>query len=579
MAEPNNQQTKELPMEFRLLIALVLMLGVLIGTPYVYKKLNILPAEAPVADKPKPDAAPPKPAEPKPAEAKPAAATPAAAAQAAPPAPETVAATAEETVTIETDVYRIQFSNRGAVVRNWLLKKYKDGHLKSQLDLVSKAGAAKVGWPMSVQSKNGGAAKTVNDALFTVTRSADGLGVEFRFSSGRVNARKSFSFTRNSYLSQVTSEITEGGAPVVHELSWRGGFGDMAVYAPETTQRTLYFDSSASKLVRNDVKAASDGPKTEAGAFQFAGIEDLYFTAVFLPRGSSGLTITTFGDKVKQEGASEEHDFAGAAVGGESRNELALFAGPKDLDILKKVDPKLEQVVDFGWFGFIAKPLFFVIQWLNVSYVHNYGWAIVIATIFINMALLPLKITSFKSMKKMQVLQPQIQAINDRYKGVGMRDPKRQNQNEEVMALYKKHNVNPLSSGCLPLLLQMPLLYAFYQVFTVAIEMRGASWLWVQDLSQPEQMAIRILPVAMIASQFFMQKMTPPSPGMDPTQQKIMLFMPLMFGVMFYGASSGLMLYWMTGNLIAIAQQWFFNKTSASDAGVAVVPAKKSGKK
>ena len=178
-------------------------------------------------------------------------------------------------------------------------------------------------------------------------------------------------------------------------------------------------------------------------------------------------------------------------------------------------------------------------------------------------------------MKKMQSLQPQIAAINERYKNVGLRDAKKQEQNQEVMALYSKHGVNPLG-GCLPMALQMPFLYAFYRVFAIAIEMRGASWLWVTDLSRAEALPIHILPVLMIATQFVMQKMTPTNTGGDPAQQKVMMLMPLMFGFMFYSASAGLVLYWLTGNLVNIAQQSFFNKTAvAADAVQSVQPPKK----
>jgi YidC/Oxa1 family membrane protein insertase len=237
--------------------------------------------------------------------------------------------------------------------------------------------------------------------------------------------------------------------------------------------------------------------------------------------------------------------------------------------------------VDFGWFSFLAKPLFLVVNWVTESYIHNYGWAIVAITVVLNFLLFPLKISSMKSMKKMQALQPQIAAINEKYKGIGLRDPRKAEQNQEVMELYKKYGVNPMG-GCMPMLLQIPFFIAFYQVFTKSVEMRGASWLWVTDLSQPEHLAIKILPVAMIASQFVMQKMTPTT-GTDPAQQRMMLFMPLIFGFMFYNFSSGLVLYYLTSNLVSIAQQWFFNRTSVAEALARSVqdtaPKKKNGRK
>jgi YidC/Oxa1 family membrane protein insertase len=275
-----------------------------------------------------------------------------------------------------------------------------------------------------------------------------------------------------------------------------------------------------------------------------------------------------------------ETPYLGAGVGGSGENRFSMFVGPKDIDILKRVNPKLEQVVNFGWFGFLAKPLFLAVNWVNNRFVHDYGWAIVLVTVVINFLLLPLKYTSLKSMKKMQLLQPQIAAINAKYKGIGLRDPRKSEQNQEVMDLYKKNSVNPMG-GCMPMMLPIPFFIAFYTVLTVAIEMRGAHWLWVTDLSQPEHIPIRILPIAMIVSQFIMQKMTPAT-TMDPAQQKMMMFMPLVFGFMFYGLSSGVVLYWLTGNVVGIAQQMLFNRLSAPVLALPPPPkagVKKSGRK
>jgi len=197
----------------------------------------------------------------------------------------------------------------------------------------------------------------------------------------------------------------------------------------------------------------------------------------------------------------------------------------------------------------------------------------------INLLLFPMRLTNLKSMKKMQVLQPQIAAINDKYKGISLRDPRKQQQNEEVMALYKKHGANPMG-GCLPMLIQIPFFIAFYNVLSVSVQLRHAEWLWVTDLSQPETLAIHILPIAMIATQFFMQKMTPTTAA-DPSQQRMMLMMPLVMGFFFYSLPSGLVLYYMTSNLVGIAQQWFFNKTvTVADMPQPVpVTKKQSGKR
>jgi YidC/Oxa1 family membrane protein insertase len=190
--------------------------------------------------------------------------------------------------------------------------------------------------------------------------------------------------------------------------------------------------------------------------------------------------------------------------------------------------------------------------------------------------LFPLKITSMKSSKKMQSIQPQIAAINAKYKGLSLNDPKKADQNAEIMSLYKDNGVNP-AGGCLPMLLQLPFFFAFYAVLGVAIQLRGAHWLWVSDLSQQESLAIHVLPIILIATQFLTQKMSP-SPGVDPTQQKMMLVMPLVLGYMFYFAKSGLVIYWLTSNVVGIVQQWILNRGTPKPvpAVIDVKPKKKN---
>jgi YidC/Oxa1 family membrane protein insertase len=390
-----------------------------------------------------------------------------------------------------------------------------------------------------------------------------------------VVAHKSFQFRKSSYLLDVSTEVTEGGKPVPHQIEWRGGFGDTGATNPAGDQQTLYFDATEAKLKKNGAKAGKDGPATVTGNYSFTGIEDKYFVAAFLPERPAPVAMTTFSDNEAIPSDTKELPFAGAAVGDGPVNRFSLFVGPKDIDILRGVNPKLEQVVDFGWLGVVSKPLFLAVNWLADRAIHNYGWSIVVVTIALNFVLFPLKITSMKSMKKMQALQPQIAVINEKYKNVGLRDPKKADQNQEVMELYKKHGVNPMG-GCVPMLLQIPFFIAFYKVFSVSVEMRGATWLWVTDLSQPETLPLHLLPIIMVASQFVMQKMTPTTTGGDPSQQKMMQFMPLIFGFMFYNLSSGLVLYYLTSNLVGVAQQWFFNKTSlASVAAQSVQPPKK----
>ncbi len=483
-----------------------------------------------------------------------------------------VAGEKEETETIDTDLFQVIFSNRGGVVKSWSLKKYKD-HSGNPQQLVNTA--AHAGLPMSLYFPTRKPAVDLNQALYKMEADPSGLALSFDYSNGQVAAHKSFRFQKNSYLLDVSSEVTDGGTPVPSELEWRGGFGDMAATNPAGDQQTLRYDLTDSKLREEGAKAGKDGPATATGSFSFAGIQDKYFVAAFLPEQSAPVSVTTFSDNEVTPNMTKPVPFAGAAVSNGPTNRFSLYVGPKDIDILRRVNPKLEQVVDFGWLAILSKPLFLVVNYVAVSLIHNYGWSIVLVTIALNFVLFPLKITSMKSMKKMQALQPQIASINDKYKNVSLRDPKKADQNQEVMDLYKKHGVNPMG-GCVPMLLQIPFFIAFYKVFSVSVEMRGASWLWVSDLSQPETLAIHILPIIMIVSQFVMQKMTPTTAGGDPNQQKMMQFMPLIFGFMFYNLSSGLVLYYLTSNLVGVVQQLFFNRTSiANVAAQSVQPPKK----
>lgn len=573
---------KELSMELRLLIAFILMGAVLFLTPYFIK-----PAAPPkqagkpaAASTPSPAATPTaSPAASPAAGAGAAAGKPGGGAAQEPEQPAAAAsASKEETYTVETDLYRVVFSNRGAVVKNWVLKKYRDSQPKPEsVDLVSSVGASKTGFPFSVEAKGTQPSKDPNQALFVGKLSDDKLGIEFEFSDGKLYAKKSFRFQKNKYLADFSSELKDGGAAIAHRVTWRGGFGDASVFNAYSTHHTIYYDLNSNKLVENDAKAAKDGPVTFQGPVSFAGIEDTYFAAVALPASTTPFEVQTLNEKLAtkhSEGKEQPH--VGVELGGEAVNRFQLFVGPKDVQILQSVNPRLEKVVDWGFFFFLTKPLFWVLHYLNDHLLHNYGWAIVVATILINVLLLPLKITNLQSMKKMQQLQPYINAINAKYKDIPMRDPRKNQQNQEIMELYQKHKVNPLG-GCVPLVIQFPFLFAIYKVLQVSIELRGAGWLWVTDLSQPETLAIRVLPLAMIASQFYMQKMTP-STGMDPNQQRMMLFMPLMFGFMFYSASSGLVLYWLTGNLVGIIQQWFFNRLGGGPA-VQAKPVVKSSRK
>ncbi len=554
-----------------MLIAFALMGAILLVTPWVYRKLGVAP--------PPPDAKTQSAQKTPPATTATAGGapiTPSAAVAQDNPAPSeplagAISGAAEQEQVIDTDLCHVVFSNRGATVKSWTLKKFKDS-ANMPLELVNGKGAEKVGRPFSFAFRDKGPSTDLNKALWVAHPAGDGLSINFEYSDGRTHATKTFALEHDGYMVQYADEVTLNGAPLPHLVEWRGGFGDMAVQSAAGQQATIYYDTENNKLKRRPAKDGKGGPSFADGFFSFAGIDDQYFAAAFLPPANTKLQTTTYDDLVASPVNATEDSYPGVAVGGAARNQFGIFIGPKTLSLLHQVNPKLDGIVEWGWFGIVAKPLFQVLHFLNNSFVHNYGWSIVLITIIINMALFPLKLTSLKSSRKMQKLQPEMNKITEKYKGIGMSDPRAANKQQEIMDLYKKHGVNPMG-GCIPLLIQMPFIYAFYKVLAVSIEMRHASWLWVGDLSQHEHFDIHFLPLIMVATSFGLQKMTPPPATGDPSQQKMMQFMPLMYLFFFWSLSSGVVLYWLTGNLVGMAQQWFFNKTAGP---VEVVAAQKA---
>jgi YidC/Oxa1 family membrane protein insertase len=576
MAQTDNsggpgQPRKEMSMEIRLLLAFLLMGAVMFLTPYLFKTQQPAPAAKKQAESAQVAKPPETPA------AQPAAAVKPAVAPDAAKKAGGVPATPQQqlpNLAIDTNLFRVQFSNQGATVRSWVLKKFK-GNDNKPLDLVNPAAAMEYPFSFYIQGQEA-VAKSLNWAYYAQQVDPDGLGVTYTFSNGAIQAKKTFRFNKESYLSDVSTEVTVEGKPVPALIQWRGGFGDLTVSTAASSGRALYFNVPENKLTEQNAGAAKNGPVTTSGDFSFAGLADNYFAAVFLPQGQTSVREVTFADHTGTPlDPKTKQPHAGVAVGDGAGNRFQVFVGPKDYDALARINPKLQQMIDWGWFGFLAKPLFLVTNWFNNAFVRSYGWAIVLVTIALNIVLFPIKLSNMKSMRKMQALKPQIDAINAKYKNVGMRDPKKAEQNQEVMDLYKTNHVNPMG-GCFPMLLQIPFFIAFYKVFTIAVEMRGAGWLWVPDLSQPERFDIHFLPLIMIATQFWMQKMTP-QPAGDPSQQKMMMFMPLIFGFFFWNLPSGLVLYYMTSNLVAMGQQWFFNQTSTAElAAASVEPVKRS---
>jgi YidC/Oxa1 family membrane protein insertase len=482
-------------------------------------------------------------------------------------------AVSEAETAVENDLYRITFTNRGGRVKSWILKQYHDDHGKP-LELVSTA-AEKYGYPLSLWTYDETQRNKINSALYVASESGNlsaPTQVTFEYADQDVTVRKIFSFDQ-TYVVHVETSVLQRGALVSAFPLWPAGFGDQLSLASYAASRIEHQYND--KTERLDIKKISGGG-TVPGPFNWAGVVDQYFAAVFLPNDPQSAAAVTLRNPVdvpkdpRNPNSQEtiKADVLGVAVGNFKGPTLArLYVGPKSLGVLESVSvptvigapQDLRALVNFGFFGVIARPLFLWLKWTYEKVVHNWGWAIVVQTLIINLALLPLRIASMKSALKMQKAAPKIKAIQEKYKKYSMRDPRKQEMNQEISALYKSEGVNPVG-GCLPMVIQMPFLFAYYSMLGAAIDLRQAPWLWIHDLSSRDPFFI--LPVALVVSMIVTQRMMP-QPGMDPAQQKMMtLMMPLMMGFLFYNLAAGLNLYYSLGNLIAIAQQAVMNRTS-----------------
>jgi YidC/Oxa1 family membrane protein insertase len=533
------------PFSRNLLVAFLLSIGILVVWSYFVKP------PAPPENQGKPGAVEQIP---------PAApAKPSAVVQAA-PAVEPRAAAREETIVVASDLYRVEFSNRGAIVRSWKLEKYQDDAKPPRtLDLVHPPEDSATGeWPLALLLANAQQQTEVNSALFEVSPAGQTfrapVELDFEWSDGHLAVSKRVKFTRD-YVVEISTSVSLDGQPLANAVAWRGGFGDITAEGAEKNVDVFYNASGKLEVLPTKSLGVADHPeepRERASAVVYGGIEDHYFAAAFLPQGAP-LTLWDWRTELGKKQIAE------MAVGSTTPGPLTmrLYVGPKDLHELGQIRPPLTHLVQYGWFGFIAKPLFFALEFIH-NYVPNYGWAIVVLTLLINMALFPLKMTSWRSMLKMQQVMPEVRNIQNRYKKYGMRDPRKQKMNEEVMAIYRREGVNPMG-GCLPMVIQMPIWIALYRMLQVAIELRHAPWLgWIHDLSSRDP--YYILPILMVVTMYLMQKMTPVATA-DPTQQKLTQWMPVIFGLMFFYLSSGLILYIFTSNIIAIGQQYYLNRT------------------
>jgi YidC/Oxa1 family membrane protein insertase len=510
--------------------------------------------------------------------------------------PVTQGAKAEEIV-VENKLYRVTFSTVGAVVRSWVIKGYpKD----EQIDTVNSRACETLGFPLSLNLADAALNSQANQAIY-VAKAYHGeavvagqkeesgntfsppLNLTFTYSDGKIQVKKQFSFG-NGYPVKADVSVFDGQHYLPLEVAMPGGFGDQLL-PPATaalSERAVYETAEESKVREVTLtpsffgrffsggSAAGNGSQQDvSGPLVFAGLEDRFFAGIFLPDSPDAKARITREVWTPPDFQGEEKDRPkplAVRLGGLSEKPLdfRLFVGPKDLDVLKSMNPPLDSLVDFGWFSIIAKPLFMGLRYIDEHWVHNYGWAIVLLTLIITTAMFPLKLKSLRSAQEMQKVAPIIKGIQDKYKNYKFNDPRKQKMNEEVMKVYSEHGINPLG-GCLPMLLQMPILYGFYRVLDLAIELRHAPWiLWVKDLSAPDRLVIAgvpvpILVILMTIASFVLQQMTPMATA-DPSQQRMMKLMPLFFAFMFFRLASGMVLYWLTSSVVQILQQVYINR-------------------
>jgi YidC/Oxa1 family membrane protein insertase len=489
----------------------------------------------------------------------------------------TVQASGESTTVVENELYRITFTNRGGQVTSWILKQFKDSEGKP-LNIVHTQAAEQFGFPLSLYTYDAALTAELNKALYVPSATgklAAPTTLTFHYSDGNAQVTKTFGFDE-TYVLHADVQVTRNGAPIRALVSWPGGFGDQDnAQSYGGAQFDTYRNGKDEHLAPKKVS----GGETLNGPFDWAGTSDPFFAAIFLPDDPATATVATLHNEL--DVATTIHrtglgsgspakgpikvPILGAAVGDTSGHTVTrVYVGPKAISVLKGVhsaDPKvtLESLLEFGFWGAIGKYLFLSLQFIHAHVVSNWGWAIVILTIVINILMLPFRIKTMQNGLKMQRIQPQMNEIKEKYKKYKATDPKKNEMNVEIMKLQKDNGVN-MFGGCIPTLITLPLLYAFFTMLPRVVELRQAHWLWLPDLQSPDPW--HILPILMVVSQFLVQFYTP-SPGVDPQQQKMMAFMmPAISGYFTWTYGSGLALYWAVGNLISIGQQAVMNRTS-----------------
>jgi YidC/Oxa1 family membrane protein insertase len=478
----------------------------------------------------------------------------------APVAAPLVADISEREVRVETRDVIAVFTNRGARLKSWRLKRYLDQQRQPQELVESQISTQPL--PFTLRMTNDAVTATLNDALYTVSgapagtaESSSPIDVRFEYSDNAgLHAVKEFHLDSASYIITFRATITEGDRPLTPTIVWGPAVGDTGEQSRYVKKAEgIAFENG--KVVRVTPKDIAQQPVRD-GDFRYVGVDDNYFMTVALEPGSSKVTFQPVTIPPPADSKEPPRELVAYSLEPHRADAaVRFFAGPKDFDVLAAIDRDLSRAVDFGMFAVIVVPLLRSLKWVN-GYVDNYGWSIIILTFIINAILFPLRHKSVVSMRKMQEIQPEVKAIQERYSKLKATDPAKQKMNQEMMALYKERGVNP-ASGCVPMLMTMPFIFAFYALLSTAIELRGAPFFgWIHDLSSHDPYFVT--PILMGLSQIWQQRLTPAA-GVDPVQQKMMMLMPVFFTFLFLWYPSGVALYWLVNNIWAIGQQYLTN--------------------
>ena len=479
-----------------------------------------------------------------------------AAASAGPVSAPVVAESGERDIRVETRDVIAVFTNRGARLKSWRLKHYLDPQREPQ-ELVERSLTTEP-LPFTLRTTDDQLTATINSALYVargesageITRPLD-LSFEYQDAAG-VHSVKTFHMEPSSYLLTFRASVSVGDRVLVPAVLSGPAVGDQGeiTRGAQAAEGLLFQNGSPTRLSASDIvkQPARDGD------FHYAGVDDTYFMTAVLDPGPVRITYQPVTVPASADAKIAARALVAYAVEpAKADAPLKFFIGPKDIDVLTALDRDAVSAINFGRFSLIVVPLLRSLKWVN-NYVGNWGWSIVALTIILNVILFPLQQKSVVSMRKMQEIQPEIKAIQDRYSKLKATDPAKQKMNTEVMALYRERGVNP-ASGCVPLILTLPILYAMWAMFTTAIELRGAPFFWIHNLTARDP--YYVTPVLMGATMFWQQRITPQTG--DPAQQKMMMFMPIIMTAMFVSLPAGALIYYVVSNLWRIGQQYGTN--------------------